>query len=424
MGRDLFRSISRRRGISLLSPATFVLSLSFVVGCGGASPSGVVAGPVVSTPALTAVRILLSPDTLVVGESATASAAGLDQFGVAIGIGVPTWSSTSPGVATVSASGVVSAVAPGRTMLVASVNGKQGERLLTIVQAVISRVSITPAALRMVRGATLLLRASALDFNGRELPGRRIDWTTSDATKATVSSAGVVTALSPGVVMITATGEGVSASTVVTVTGSADSVATVTLGPTTATLTVGGNVQLSATLKDGAGNTLTGRTVTWSVSGIPGTNAATVSDAGLVTALAPGTVIVQAFSEGQVGAMTITVKDNLDASIVVTFALPAENELSGDTLRVQVGVKSVNPLASVVAVVGRFQTTLVFGLSGARGFLPIWVGVIDITDLPTGPYQVMVTATDNRGARGVGSRQFLRDTRTGKGGSGTPPKQK
>ena len=424
MGRDLFRSISRRRGISLLSPATFVLSLSFVVGCGGASPSGVVAGPVVSTPALTAVRILLSPDTLVVGESATASAAGLDQFGVAIGIGVPTWSSTSPGVATVSASGVVSAVAPGRTMLVASVNGKQGERLLTIVQAVISRVSITPAALRMVRGATLLLRASALDFNGRELPGRRIDWTTSDATKATVSSAGVVTALSPGVVLITATGEGVSASTVVTVTGSADSVATVTLGPTTATLTVGGKVQLSATLKDGAGNTLTGRTVTWSVSGIPGTNAATVSDAGLVTALGPGTVIVQAFSEGQVGAMTITVKDNLDASIVVTFALPAENELSGDTLRVQVGVKSVNPLASVVAVVGRFQTTLVFGLSGARGFLPIWVGVIDITDLPTGPYQVMVTATDNRGARGVGSRQFLRDTRTGKGGSGTPPKQK
>ena len=424
MGRDLFRSISRRRGISLLSPATFVLSLSFVVGCGGASPSGVVAGPVVSTPALTAVRILLSPDTLVVGESATASAAGLDQFGVAIGIGVPTWSSTSPGVATVSASGVVSAVAPGRTMLVASVNGKQGERLLTIVQAVISRVSITPAALRMVRGATLLLKASALDFNGRELPGRRIDWTTSDATKATVTSAGVVTALSPGVVMITATGEGVSASTVVTVTGSADSVATVTLGPTTATLTVGGNVQLSATLKDGAGNTLTGRTVTWSVSGIPGTNAATVSDAGLVTALAPGTVIVQAFIEGQVGAMTITVKDNLDASIIVTFALPAENELSGDSLRVQVGVKSVNPLASVVAVVGRYQSTLVFGLSGARGVLPIWVGVIDITDLPTGPYQVMVTATDNRGARGVGSRQFLRDTRTGKGGSGTPPKQK
>ena len=423
MGRDVFRSISRRRGISLLSRATFAVSLSYVVACGGAAP-GAVAGPVLSTPVLTTVRILLSPDTLVVGESAAASASGLDQFSVAIGIGVPTWSSTSPGVATVTASGVVSAVAPGRTMLVASVNGKQGERSLTIVQAVISRVSITPAALRMVRGATLLLRASALDFNGRELPGRRIDWTTSDATKATVSSAGVVTALSPGVVLITATGEGVSASTVVTVTGSADSVATVTLGPTTATLTVGDNVQLSATLKDGAGNTLTGRSVTWSVSGIAGTNAATVSDAGLVTARAPGTVIVQAFSEGQVGAMTITVNDNLDASIVVTFALPVENELIGDTLRVQVGVKSVNPLASVVAVVGRFQTTLVFGVVTSKGVNPVWAGVIDITDVPSGPYQVMVTATDNRSARGVGSRKFLRDTRTGKGGSGTPPKQK
>ena len=424
MGRDLFRSISRRRGISLLSPATFVLSLSFVVGCGGASPSGVVAGPVVSSPALTAVRILLSPDTLVVGESATASAAGLDQFGVAIGIGVPTWSSTSPGVATVSASGVVSAVAPGRTMLVASVNGKQGERLLTIVQAVISRVSITPAALRMVRGATLLLRASALDFNGRELPGRRIDWTTSDATKATVSSAGVVTALSPGVVMITATGEGVSASTVVTVTGSADSVATVTLGPTTATLTVGGSVQLVATLKDGAGSILTGRAVSWSATGVAGANVATVSNTGLVMALSAGTVIVEAFSEGQHGEATITVRDNVDTNIVITFATPEEKELVGDTLRVLVTVKSAYPLVSVVAAVGSIRTTLAYTLVGPRGTGVAYTGWIDITDLPTGPYQVVATATDNRGARGVGSRQFQRDTRTGKGGSGDQPKMK
>ena len=375
---------------------------------------------------LTSLKVSLSIDTLVVGQTATASVSGLDQHSAAIGIGTAAWTSASPGVATVSASGVVTAVAPGRTMLIASADGKQGERPLTIVQAVVSRVSVTPDAVRLARGTTIQLTATALDYNGRALPDRKVDWTTSDATKASVSATGLVTANAPGVATITATGEGVTAATAVTVTGFADLVATVTVGPLVPNLIVGGTVQLSAVLKDAAGVVLTDRAVTWSVIGVPGANVATISSGGLVTALTPGTVIVEAFAEGQYGAITITVKDDLDEKIVVTFAAPVLNELVGDTLRVVVGVNSLHPVVGVVAMVGPERRPLVlsFARVGALGNAYLWIGSIDITDLPTGPYQLQATATDDRGARGAGSTQFQRDTRVGKGGSGSAPKVK
>lgn len=403
------------------------MSVALLAACGGGS-TGAVTGPVVSVPVLTAVKVSLTPDTLVVGESATATASGLDQNSAAIGIAAPTWSTTTPSVATVTPNGVVTAISPGRTTLTASINGKQGERSLTIVQAAVSLVSITPEAGRVVKGATLQLMATTLDYIGRVLPGRSIAWTTSDTAKAAVSSTGLVNAFLPGVVTISAASEGVTASTDITVTAMPDSVATITLSPVVGSLIVGSSAQLDATLRDVAGKvlTLTGRTVTWTVSGIPGVNAAFVDGTGMVTAVSPGTVIVEAFCEGRHGAMTIVIKDNVDQSIVVSFAEPVLTALVGDTLKIVVAVKSTNPLAGVVAVVANLRDPVVLTIqkAGALGAANVWVGLVDVTDLPAGLYQVLATATDSRGARGVGATQFQRDTRVGKGGSGEVPKQK
>ena len=216
----------------------------------------------------------------------------------------------------------------------------------------------------------------------------------------------------------------VAVSMSLTVTAIPDSVATVTVSPSVKGLTVGNTVQLAATLRDSLGTILTGRAVEWSVTGIPGSNIATVSSTGLVTAVSPGTVVIEAFAEGQHGSVTIIVGDNLDETIVVSFATPVENALVGDTLLITVGVKSARPLADVSASVGALRVALVLTKVGGLGGGVAWLGRIDVTDLPTGPYQVLVTATDVTGARGVGSRQFQRDTRTGKGGSGNYPRQK
>jgi len=393
------------------------------MGCGGGEPTATSRG-VVSTPLLTVVNVIVAPETIVLGETAQASVAGLDQNGVGIVIGAPVWSSTSPATATVTESGVINAVAVGQTTLIATVGGKQGQRTISVIPPPITRIAIDPAPFRMLRGTTLQLSATAFDVKARELTDRKIVFTSSDPTKATVTSNGLVTAVAAGTATIVATGERITVASALTVTTTPDSVATVTVSPAVKVLKIGESVQLAATLRDSTDHVLAPRPVEWVVNGAPGNNAATVSPTGLVTARATGTVIVEAFSEGQHGSVTIIIGDNVDESIVVTFAAPIENELVGDTLLIQAAVQSTRPLTEVTASVGALKVTLKLTHVGPLGHGILWIGVIDVTELATGPYQVLATATDITGAHGLGSRQFQRDTRTGKGGSGSQPKQK
>src|SRR4051812_6437117 len=74
------------------------------------------------------------------------------------------------------------------------------------------------------------------------------------------------------------------------------SVASVTLEPATATLVLGGKLQLKATPLDAGGVALAGRIVTWASSDEA---VASVSVSGLVTGVAHGTATITATSEGQ-----------------------------------------------------------------------------------------------------------------------------
>src|SRR5260370_2326233 len=94
-------------------------------------------------------------------------------------------------------------------------------------------------------------------------------------------------------------------------------VASVTVSPATASVSVGQTVQLTATLKDASGNVLSGRTVTWA-SGAP--TVATVSPSGLVSGVAVGSATVTATSEGQSGSATVTVSTVPVASVTVSPA--------------------------------------------------------------------------------------------------------
>src|SRR5205807_856075 len=93
-----------------------------------------------------------------------------------------------------------------------------------------------------------------------------------------IDSADAVAVAAPGAAPITATSEGKSGTATLTVT--TVPVASVPLSPATATVLVGQTLQLTATPKDSAGGTLTGRTVTW-MSG--NTSVAAVSSSGQVT---------------------------------------------------------------------------------------------------------------------------------------------
>ncbi|MGH7743031.1 MAG: Ig-like domain-containing protein, partial [Candidatus Eiseniibacteriota bacterium] len=92
-------------------------------------------------------------------------------------------------------------------------------------------------------------------------------------------------------------------------------VASVQVSPPSATLTVGGSATLSATPLDADGNVLKGKAIAWSSGN---TAAATVDAAGLVSAVAPGSAVITAMSDGMGGTATITVSSVPVASVTVS----------------------------------------------------------------------------------------------------------
>ena len=109
-----------------------------------------------------------------------------------------------------------------------------------------------------------------------------------------------------------------------TPTGTA-AVVSVTVSTPPAAILVGATTTLTATTKDASGAALTGTTVTWSSSSDA---IATVSQAGVVTGVAPGTATITATSNGKTGTATITVNAK---TVTFTATLRASNEVPANT---------------------------------------------------------------------------------------------
>jgi hypothetical protein len=149
-----------------------------------------------------------------------------------------------------------------------------------------------------------------------------------------------------------------------------------------------------------------------------------VSSKGLVTAIAEGTAIIEATSEGQTGALALTVTTATDSNIVVTIAIPTGNIPLGDTLSVVATARSPMPITTVIATAGGQQLSLIYGLIGPPGHqVPAWIGTMNLASLHFGLYDLVVTATDIQGHHGVTSVTFERNPRVA-GGSKVPTPNK
>jgi uncharacterized protein YjdB len=136
------------------------------------------------------------------------------------------------------------------------------------------------------------------------------------ATGGTINASGLYTAGSvPGSYLVIASRRGLADTAVVTIVNVP--VATVSVAPVSMSLYAGRSSQLTATLRDAAGNVLNGRVVTWSTNA---SAVASVSTNGLVTALAPGSATITATSEGQSGSSAVTVTAVAVASVTVAPA--------------------------------------------------------------------------------------------------------
>lgn len=248
--------------------------------------------------------VVVSPGeaTRFVGETVQLSATVTDANGDPLSGRPISWSSSATGVATVSSSGLVKAVAPGTATITASSEGKSGRSTITVKQVPVASVDMSPGDVKLEIGQSTTITATPKSADGTALTGRSITWKSTVPTVATVSSSGVVTAKASGSTLIQATSEGVTGTALVTV--SDIPVASVVVSPNTATLAVGQSTQLSAKTLDAAGNELSGRTIAWSSSN---EDVASVSSTGKVLGVAAGEVTITATSEGKSGSATITV---------------------------------------------------------------------------------------------------------------------
>jgi uncharacterized protein YjdB len=260
------------------------------------------------------VRLSTANQAMFVGDTVRLSAETLDGAGNVLGRPV-TWSTSNETVASVTGNGLVSAISPGGAIITATSEGRSAVASITVSPIAVARIDISPGDNNVVVGQTTQLTAELRDAAGALVTDRLIAWSSSDALVATVTSQGVVTAVSPGSALITAAVDGKSASVGVIVT--ARPASAVILSPGQITIFSGQSLQLGALVTDDRGQVLTGRTITFRSSN---PLIATVSNVGVVTGLTAGTVTITASSEGASGTATITVTPEPIASLAVSPA--------------------------------------------------------------------------------------------------------
>jgi len=148
--------------------------------------------------------------------------------------------------------------------------------------------------------------------------GKTPVWSSSNTAVADIAASGLLQAKSPGTTTVTATIAGKTASFVLPV--ALVPVASVALVPFDTTLTVGAERQLTALPRDSAGNTLTGRKVSWSRSKV---DQITIDTTGLIRGWNTGFVVVTATSEGKSVSQRIAVRPDTGLWVVAK-ALPGQ----------------------------------------------------------------------------------------------------
>ena len=122
------------------------------------------------------------------------------------------WNSGNPVVATVSGTGLVSALSIGSAAITASCDGSASATVTAQVTPVpVSSVSITPNGLTLADNTQGQLTAVPRDSanNVLSLLGRQVQWSTSNFPVASVNAQGVVSATNPGSAEITVSVDGV-----------------------------------------------------------------------------------------------------------------------------------------------------------------------------------------------------------------------
>jgi trimeric autotransporter adhesin len=260
------------------------------------------------------IRITPSPATIPVDAEQQFSVSGLGR-GV-----TPIWSVANASIASVSDTGLVTALAAGKTQVkVALPDGSASATAnLTVSVAKLRAVAVSPTTKTLgLASKPFQFVASGKFSNGQSYPlsASTTEWASSDTAIASVSPSGQATPLSPGTVSIQATELKTRLSNATTLTVTGGKVLSVMVAPATGTVPLGLDLDMSATIMFGSqkpekcapgASPAPCSDLIWSSSN---STIASVSAPGVVSALQLGKVTITAtdVASGVQGTATLTV---------------------------------------------------------------------------------------------------------------------
>lgn len=329
------------------------------------------------------------------GQSQPFVALGLSDGGMPLPGRTVAWSSQDETVATVSNTGVVTAVAPGTTRIVATMEGRTGEARVTVVPPPVAGIVTSVDSITLEEGQGHTLGAVAMDGMGNPVPGVTVHWAAEDVTVATVGPTGRVTALRAGSTRVRATVGPLTAWIAVKVTAPPPpppTVERILLPTATLTLAVGDARTLDAFPVDQHGTVVPGAVVTWH-STHPGV--AVISPEGRVEARAVGVTHLVASAGGRTASLPLEVRTPVPFDLLYDVASGPFNDPAIRRLDLLTRIPEGSPI-HVIVERGAFEasaspdgTRMVFTATHNHG-TSIFVANIDGTGV------VMLTDGTNR----------------------------
>lgn len=254
--------------------------------CNGKSARATV---IVKRQLVPAIELDKSAVELTAGESDDLTATLTDMGKDAVVV----WSSSDAAVATVDSNGHITAVAEGTATITATCNGLTATCTVIVNRRLVPAIELDRTAVELTEGESVTVNATLTDMPA----DATVEWLSTDTSVATVAG-GVITAVAPGETTVVATCNGLEAS--VTVKVNLQLVPAISLTPDAVELVEGDELRMEVTLDDMPEDAV----VVWSSSDAL---VATVSETGLVTAVAVGKATITATCNGLTAECLVTV---------------------------------------------------------------------------------------------------------------------
>lgn len=192
--------------------------------CGSTAPN--------ATAEVAAIVVSPASSTLAPNAQLPLRAQVQDESGAIVPDAEVVWTVQDPRIVSISAEGVVTALAAGTSQVAANALGKSGIATITVSSppgssgggssgggstgtgnsGAVATVAVTAPSKKLDAGSTMQLTAIATDSKGNSVSHQSFAWSSSNTDKATVSASGLVTGKKQGDVTITAETGGKSGS--------------------------------------------------------------------------------------------------------------------------------------------------------------------------------------------------------------------